>query len=120
VNEELAAEMLKNITISGSTETRIKPIIASHERGLGHVLNLSSGSPRIQTNVINRFILILSQPSNLNFLNPFEIRCCLCSKVINYPCWYLSIKYSVNHFHYFVCFDNSSAKLTAKCYRGKG
>ncbi len=115
MNNELAAEILRNIALSGSAEAKIKVNIGGN---LNHVLSLSSGSPRIQTNVIKRFALIISQPANLSILNPFEIRCCLCRNVINYPCWYYSAKYSVNHFHYFVCFDkDSSDKPSTKCYR---
>lgn len=118
MNEELANEILRNIAISGSVEAKIKPIIASKDSGLNHVLNTSSGAARIQTHVINKFTLVLSQPSNVSFLNPFEIRCCLCRKVISYPAWYYSIKYAVNHFHYFICFDKTSAaKPSTKCYK---
>ncbi|SRR5260370_41526065 len=118
MNEELANEILRNIALSGTTETKIKPIIAHSNSGLNHILNLSSGSPRIQTNVVNRFQLILSQPQAISILNPFEIRCCLCRKVISYPAWYYSIKYAINHFHYFVCFDSASPnKPSTRCYR---
>jgi hypothetical protein len=115
VNNELAQEILRNIALAGDTTTKVKANIGGN---INHILNLSSGSPRIQTNVVSRFKLILSQPSELSILNPFEIRCCLCRRVIHYPCWYYSIKYAVNHFHYFVCFDKDSpSKPSTKCYR---
>ena len=115
MNEELAQEILKNISQSGSVEAKVKPIIGGN---LNHVLSLSSGSPRLQTNVIKRFNLILSQPRLLEWLNPFEIRCAFCRRVISYPCWYYNIKYVVNHFHYFICFDkDSSDKPSVKCYK---
>lgn len=116
LDDETKKEMLNNIVFSGNTtEIRNKPIIGGN---ISHILNLSSGSPRIQTNVIKRFEMILSQPQSLSILNPFEIRCCLCKKVVSYPCWYYSVKYAVNHFHYFVCFDTDSIdKPSTKCYR---
>jgi hypothetical protein len=114
-------EILRNIELSGTAETRIKPIIVtSKDNGLNSVLDLGSGSARLQRNVIKKFKLILSQPRGLptGIFNSFEIRCCLCRKVISYPAWYHSIEYAVNHFHYFVCFDSSSSdKPSCKCYR---
>ena len=115
MNKELADELLRNIALAGNAEAKIKPIINGN---LNHILNLSSGAARIQTNVVGRFKLILSQPQSISILNPFEIRCSLCKKVISYPCWYYNVKYAVNHFHYFVCFDSNSAdKVNTKCYR---
>lgn len=115
MRKELAEEILRNIALGGSAEAIIKPIIGGN---LNHVLSLSSGSARLQTNVINRFRLLLAQPSNLSVLNPFEIRCCLCKRVVSYPAWYYEVRYAVNHFHYFVCFDSASpSKPSTKCYR---
>lgn len=115
MDEKLAKEMLANIAYAGETATKAKPIIGGN---LSHILNLSSGSPRIQTNIVSRFKLILGQPEGLLHLGRFEIRCCLCKRVISYPCWYYSIHYAVNHFHYFVCFDSeSNNKPSTKCYR---
>ena len=115
VNNDLANEMLRSIALAGEASSKIKPIIGGN---IGHILNFSSGSPRLHTNIISRFALILSQPTNLSFLNPFEIRCALCKRVISYPCWYYEVKYAVNHFHYFVCFDKDSvSKPSTKCYR---
>ena len=116
MDKDLAEQMLRNIALSGdSSGARIKPIIGGN---LNHILNLSSGSARLQTNVINRFKLILNQPQSISILNPFEIRCALCKRVISYPTWYYSIKYAVNHFHYFICFDSESKdKPSTRCYR---
>lgn len=122
MDKELAEQMLKSIALTGSAEVSravIKPIIANNNGGnIKHILNLSSGSPRLHSNVINRFKLILSQPEILEALSRFEVRCCLCNRVVSYPCWYYSVKYAVNQFHYFVCFDLSSPdKPSTKCYR---
>ena len=115
MNKELADEMLRNIALGGSASETVKPIIGGH---LNHILNLSSGLPRFQTNVIKRFSQIVTQPQALSVLNPYEIRCALCKRVISYPCWYYSIKYAVNHFHYFVCYDLQSIdKPSTRCYR---
>jgi hypothetical protein len=108
-------EILDNIALGGKASQTVKPIIGGH---LNHVLNLSSGLPRFQTNVIKRFTFIHNQPALLSVLNPFAIRCCLCKQVISYPCWYYEVKYAVNHFHYFVCFDSASPERpSTKCYR---
>lgn len=121
MNNELAEEILRNIAISGTAETKIKIIIATRNNNgnLNHILNLSSGSPRLQTNVIKRFNLVTSQPQSVSILNPFEIRCCLCNKVISYPAWHYVNQYAVNHFHYFICYDalNKDGKPNVKCYK---
>ena len=115
MNKELVNEMLRNISLGGTAEKTINPIIGGNLR---HVLSTSSGSPRIQSNVLKKFALILSQPSSIDVLNPFEIRCCLCHSVISYPAWYYCRKYVINHFHYFICFDSSSPlQPSTKCYR---
>lgn len=115
MKKELEREILASIATAGNAEAKVKIIIGGN---LNHILNLSSGSPRLQTNVISRFKLILSQPAKLSMLNPFEIRCCLCNRVISYPAWYYTLSFNVNQFHYFICFDSDNAhKPTAKCYR---
>ncbi len=114
-------EILRNITLTGHVSEEfsgVKHIISCHGENINHILNLTSGKARIQSNIVKRFNLLLTQPNALHGLNPFEIRCCLCRKVIAYPAWYYSIRYAVSHFHYFVCFDSSSpTKPSTKCYR---
>lgn len=112
IPEELANEILRNISISGTAEERVKPIIGGN---LSKIITTSSGLPKIQSNVVSKFNLVLSQPERLSILNPFEIRCCLCKKVISYPCWYYNIKYAVNHFHYFICMNDKT--VNARCYK---
>lgn len=113
MNNKFAEDILRNIATGGTVEKTVNPIIGSN---LTQILDLGSGAARIKRNI--RFHLILSQPQALSILNPFEIRCCLCKKVISYPAWYWSIRYAVNHFHYFVCFDaDSPSKPSVKCYR---
>ena len=108
-------EQMDTLVATGTLDNPVKPIISGN---MSHILNLSSGLPRLQTHVIKRFSLIISQPLALTTFNPFEVRCCLCRSVIRYPAWYYSIKYAVNHFHYFICFDASSPdKPSTKCYR---
>lgn len=115
ISDESAKEILRNIELTGNTNTTIRPIIGGN---LERIITKSSGLPKIQTNVTSKFKLILETPGNLRSFNPFEIRCCLCNKVVSYPCWYFDIKYAVNWFHYFVCFDgNSPEKVNCKCYR---
>lgn len=117
INEELKNQILKSISYSGSADTDIKMILGSRTN-LQHVVDMGSGRPRIHRSIGKRFTLVLSQPIMLANCNPFEIRCCLCGKVVSYPCWYYQVKYAVNHFHYFICFDRDSAdKPSTKCYR---
>lgn len=118
IDREVMEAILKDIQSTGvaSEENRTLSVIIASRSHLQHVLNNSSGSPRIRN--ASKFKLILSQPQSLLAFNPFEIRCCLCTRVISYPCWYHSVRYAVNQFHYFVCFDkNSTNEPTTKCYR---
>jgi hypothetical protein len=81
-----------------------------------NILSFSSGSARIASP--NKFDIIFARPWALEMLHPSEVRCSLCKRVITFPAWYHDVKASVNHFHYFVCFDPTSPnKVTAKCYR---
>lgn len=117
INKDLKDEILNSISYSGEAEKTVHLILGSRNN-LNHIAGVSSGSLRIYPSMIKKFNLILSQPLQLQALNPFEIRCVLCKRVISYPCWYYSIRYAVNHFHFFVCFDSGSAdKPTTKCYR---
>lgn len=115
MEEQLQKDILSSIDYSGSSESMVKPIVASFAH-LNRILDKSNGTARILKSVQKNFSLILSQPNNLSSLSSFEIRCCLCSSVIKYPCWYWRIQYSINHFHYFVCF-NEEDKITTKCMR---
>jgi len=115
MNEQLK-EILKNISSSGNAsedKTIIKHLLG---KNLNHILNLSSGSHRIHSHILNKFSLIINQPQSLSDLNPFEIRCSLCKVVVSYPCWYYEVKYNINVFHYFVCF-NRSEKVNCSCFR---
>lgn len=122
ISDESARDMLKAIELTGAVDegsAQQKPIICNIFNGnMNQVLNFSSGTLSIQSAVARKFGLILSTPEELRAMSPFEIRCCLCRKVISYPSWYYSIKYNVNHFHYFICFDkNCTSKPTTRCYR---
>lgn len=119
MDKDLADEILKSISLYGKAITedaKYKPVIANRDLATMHVLDRSRGLIRLRRNI--EFELILSQPSSLASLNPFEIRCCLCSKVMSYPAWYHVIKYSVNAFHFFVCFSPDEPKtVTTDCIR---
>src|SRR6266545_9906 len=113
IDKDLQDEILNLISSSGAVDSN------THINGhLDHVVSMSSGSPRIQTNVLNKFSVILSQPSALKTISPLGLRCALCKRVISYPAWYYSVKYAVNQFHYFICFVSSSPnKPSTECYR---
>lgn len=114
-------DILSSIELGGaaSTENAVEnQIILGSRNNLNHIAGVSSGRMKIYPSIAKKFQLLLTQPAMLKALNPFEIRCVLCKQVISYPAWYYSIKYAVNHFHYFVCFDSSQpTKPTTKCYR---
>lgn len=116
LDEETKRQILANIENYGSAETRFQVKIANLTQGANLVDN-SSGRPRFSTYNAKKFDLILAQPLELvRAFNPFQIRCCLCNKVISYPAWYRVIRYTGNHFHHFVCFDSTSpSKVSAKC-----
>lgn len=110
-------EILKSIAYSGSTESSVKAMIAGRHH-LANIVESSTGVMRINRSVVKKFNLILSLPSKLSSFNRIDIRCCLCNRIINYPCWYHVIKFKVNHLHFFVCFDSDSPmKPSVKCYR---
>lgn len=120
LSDETIKEMLRNIELGGasSVENQETHVVLGARNNLSIILNLSSGLPKIRNEAAKRFTLLLSQPEILKPLNPFEIRCCLCRRVISYPCWYWSKRYAVNHFHYFICFDAASPLVpTTKCYK---
>jgi hypothetical protein len=116
IDDKTRNEILDSIDLSGSVESNI------HVNGnISHVISRSSGSPRIQSNVAKRFLLVLGQPEALRRLNPFEIRCAVCHKVISYPAWYYVRKLAVNEFHYFVCFSETSpSKPNTHCIKERG
>jgi hypothetical protein len=114
IDTELQKQILESITKFGKAEERTIKV----NTNLSDILSFSSGSVRIQPSCIRKSKLILSQPEELSNLSNLLVRCILCKRVISYPCWYYNIKYAVNHFHYFICFDSASVKSpTAKCYR---
>jgi hypothetical protein len=117
LNEDDKEAILRDILSTGfSSEEnkRINVIIANKIHNY-NIVQISSGSPKIRHNVKGRFSLILSIPAILSGFNPFTIRCCLCNKVVAYPCWYYNVKFTSNHFHYFVCFN--SGEINASCYK---
>jgi len=114
LSEEDKKQILDSIEKFGKAE---EPEILIN-RNIRDILNFSSGSPRIQPTAAKRATLIMSQPSELALLHNLQIRCVLCHQVISYPAWYYVIRYVVNQFYYFICFDSLSPdKPTTKCYR---
>lgn len=119
LDDELAKDILDSIEQVGESSiesARSKNLINSNK---SHVVSITSGSPRIQSNVLNRFKLILAIPPFLTKLyNPSEIKCAVCNNRISFPCWYYSVHYVVNAIHYFICFDRFSPdKPSTRCHR---
>lgn len=123
ISDEQAKKMLDSISLSGATDesnASSRPVIVGEANRdiLVHILNTSSGLPRLRADAASRFALILAKPTALGVLHNTQIRCCLCRRVVTYPAWYHHIKYAVNHFHFFICFDsNSPAKPTTRCFK---
>lgn len=120
IDENEQNSILQSIATEGSSLEENKPvkIVIAGKNHLQTIVDGSAGIKRIRHSIVNKFVLIVNQPLALRALSPLSIRCCLCSKVISYPAWYHSVQFSVNQFHYFVCFDrNSHLKPNAKCYR---
>lgn len=120
LDDELKNEILRSISTEGAAseeEKLFNLIIASREQGIA-LLERSSGLAKIKSSVLHSFKFIISQPLSLKALNPFEIRCCLCGKVIAYPAWHKSVRFNVNYIQYFVCFDkNNPAWVTSSCFK---
>lgn len=117
ITDETKSDWLRSIQLKGGIDNiKVNPIINYTEPD--KILNLSHGAARIKTNLIKKFAFIVIRPRELDALEYQNIRCCLCRKVINYPCWYYKISYVVNVFHYFICLDSSSLdKPTTACYK---
>lgn len=114
LDEQTQKEILESIAKHG--KVNIAPLKVNID--IKCILNTSSGAARIQPTVVRKAKLILGKPKELEELSPQQIRCCLCHKAISYPCWYYDIRYNVNQFHYFMCFDPSKPdRPTVKCYR---
>jgi hypothetical protein len=122
IDEKQAKEILDSIELTGgitSAKTvKSNPIIIGAHNNIGPIMQLGSGLPKIRKDKVTEFSLILSQPLAIQSIPRHDIRCCLCQEIIYFPCWYYSIRYAVNQFHYFVCFDASNSQsVTARCYR---
>lgn len=121
MDDSTKKEILKSIALTGAASrenARTVPVIADLETANNSILDRAGGLAKIKPYLIKsgKFKLVLSQPSQLQAMSNFEIRCCLCRKVIAYPAWHHDLKLAVNHLHYFVCFDATSAgKPTARC-----
>jgi len=120
MDESLKKNLLKSIELSGSVEEVVNDIKVIINGELSHVIDKSSGKPRIRPFKAKLFNLILSQPLSLGPLSPFEIRCLSCRNVISYPAWHYELKFDRNIFHYFVCFSEvSSSVVSLNCKKGR-
>ena len=106
-------DILDSIALTGTAEADVKISLARRSQ----ILAFNSSRPRIKPNLVGRFALILSRPAEINT----TVQCCICGRTINFnnaPVWYYLIKYNVNCFAAFVCFDSASpSKPSVKCYR---
>jgi hypothetical protein len=108
-------DILNSILLAGTAESDINVSTAKRSQ----VLDFNASVPRIKRSIIDKFKLILEKP---NFaLSEQIIRCTLCNKAINFnqaPIWHHLIKYNINCFAAFICFDPASpSKPSCKCYR---
>ncbi len=120
MDEHLKNEILSSLELEGAASLEEKSIqlIIANRLQADKLIDKSSGLSRFRSSALKNFQLILGQPLSLRILNPLTIRCCLCGKAINYPCWYFSQKLLINWFNYFVCFDAlSPSKPSTKCMK---
>lgn len=116
LDEQTKADLLASVNESIIRKAKAGIIIGS-PKTIGQVAGITSGQLRIFPSLVKKFRLIIISPLSKAFAY-HEIRCCVCEKIISYPCWYYEVKYAVNHFHYFICFDASqSDRPTTRCYR---
>ncbi len=105
-------KLLKSIELSGGTDDlKIRQLV---NENLSNVLDVSAGKQRIKPKSLNKFSLILERPASLNALSSTEVRCLCCNKVIAFPTWYCGLMFSVNLFHYFVCFRGGDKPVMHK------
>jgi len=117
--EQQKAELESILQESLKAETRKGQVIGKRDQ----ITSVASGQLRLYPSTVKKFSLILAKPKVLVGFDWNEIRCCICDRVISFnhtPAWYYSIRYAVNHFHYFVCSDKQSLeeqKPSTRCYR---
>ena len=108
-------DILNSILLSGNAESDIKIETAKRSQ----IMDFNASKPRLKRSLVDKFTLILSKPDFV--LSEQAIKCCLCGRTINFnnaPVWYYLIKYNVNCFAAFICFDSASpSKPSVKCYR---
>lgn len=121
MDENTRNEILQSISLTGAadnTTVNVHVGIGTKTQAESLLIARNGGLAKFKDYQAKGFSLILSQPLTLAILNNLNIRCCLCGKVITYPAWYKVMRYVVNQFHFFVCFDpDSPSKPTARCYR---
>lgn len=112
IDDSLKTNILKSLELTGSaTEDSIRV-----NKNTDNIFDRTSGKIRVRPSREKQFNLILSQPKTLAALSSFEIRCCVCNRVISYPAWHLVLTFTKNVFHYFICFDrNEVNKPTVNC-----
>lgn len=118
IDNDLKESILNSISLTGSVVEENAKQIPLAAVNSAQILDVTSGMAKIKPSLVKQFHLILAQPPALAEMSNLSIRCTLCGKVISYPAWYHSVKYAVNVFHFFVCFDaNSHTKPSVRCYR---
>lgn len=101
----LKDDILKSIELSGSVSEESKTIKPQINKNLDRVIDKSSGKKRLRPAIVNKFNILLTSSASLSAMNPFEIRCLNCNRIISYPCWHWASEYAVNIFHYFLCYN---------------
>src|SRR5216684_7914435 len=98
-------DILNSIILTGSATHEVSISTAKRSQ----VVDFNASLTRIKRSLIDKFSLILSKPDFIS--SDLPIRCCLCSKAISFnssPAWYYLIKYNINQFAAFICFDSDS------------
>lgn len=124
LDERAKQEILDNISKYGSTDKETAKYVPTIARNAEALLRRSSGLPTFNAYTAKKFNLIFQMPepfASLDDFHPAEIRCCLCNRIMRYPCWYFVQKYHKNHIHYFVCSSLPDGirddKVSTRCTR---
>ena len=114
------ADILTSIALTGTTVANIKMIVMEHNNdSISKIMDFNTSIPRVKRGLVGKFNLQISKPTEI--LDKQVVHCCLCGKVLNFDrelVWYHLIRYAVNCFATFICYDPASpSKPTTRCYR---
>ncbi len=105
IDDRLKDEILGSILMDGvsSEENKHKTNILNPDSE--YLISRANGRAVIRKTLLSHFTLLLKQ--NLA-VNPLEIRCCVCGRIVTYPVWYMVEDRTYHTIHYYVCYTGSN------------